>query len=302
MMVAASGGTPGTLLLGLGLVGCGGLGQSDSSGWTDPAADDDWSGLVEIPERRAEWTAEEVGQQIDAALASGVPDPGLVFESYEELLSHGDDDCPGSTFNGGFLVVGICSTSDGYQFSGSAGVTIEDTRVVAEDGSFSGAAMRMSSPADYLILRPDGTGLAAGGNLTQRVSSENGQVLWSTEVRGSFRDDGVDGWLGAGFSATLRWSGREDSGVVYSDVIGDLTLHGISLQLEDFHLSPETCSDGAELGTIMLRQHDATWYTLTLDGPCSRCGDVVWDDREELGEACVDLEPLIAAVASVPSW
>lgn len=273
-----------------------------SSSWVDPAADDDWSSLVETYEHQAEWSAEEVAAQIEAGLSAGLPQPAEVFDRFDELMTHTDDSCPGSTFNGGFLLVGICTTEEGYQFSGAAGLTGEDNRIYDEEGGWSGEATRMSSPFDYMIVRPDGTRLNAGGNVTQWVSADPGQERWSAEVSGTFKDDGATGWLADGYSGALRVSGQEDAGGISGEIDGYLTLQGVSLQLQGLWFSPETCPDGPTQGMIKLRQHDSTWYTLRLTGPCGGCGELVWDDTEPMGEVCADLSPLVTGLMDAAAW
>lgn len=271
--------------------------------WVDPTADDDWSDLVPTPSRGPALTADEVAERVALALADGLPLPQPVLADYRELLAHGDAACPGDTFAEGFQVIGGCTTAEGYTYQGAAGLQVDDRRTVAEDGSWTGEASVLTAPADYVITRPDGTRLQAGGTLSIRVARDAGGDRWSAAILGTWQDDGLPGWLGDGYSGALTVEGSEPpGGEPTQKVDGALTVHGASLQLAGVLVAPETCADGAQAGAVRLRQDDGTWYTLTLDAGCGGCGTLTWDDTEALGEACVDLSALPASLAEARQW
>ena len=91
--------------------------------WVDETADDHWELGVSTDAAGPLWTAQEVADQVDLGLSLGFPTPQVLLADYTELLSHGDETCPGSEFEGGFVMLGGCSTADGYRFSGAAGVS-----------------------------------------------------------------------------------------------------------------------------------------------------------------------------------
>jgi hypothetical protein len=282
---------------------CGGTADTaDADPWVDPSADDDWSGQVETLAHAPVWTAEQVADQIETALSTGLPLPQPIFDGLAELLTHGDAGCPGSYFEDGFLKVGICTSDEGYQFSGAAGVTTDDNRVTEDDGSWTGSATRRATPFDFLITRPDGTALAAGGSATQRLMAGPEGINWETELSGTFRDDRAQGWLGEGYSGGVRIYGTDIDSPVRGEVSGYLTILGVSLKMERVEVNADTCPDGVLGGTLALRQDDSTWYAMTLPDSCGGCAEVVWDDQVSLGEACPDLSAFVTSVAEAEAW
>jgi hypothetical protein len=278
------------------------LGCSDapppSSAWTDPSEDDDWASLVPSGEHAPRWTADEVAAQFDVALASGVPLPGPVFAAYEELRTHGDGACPGDQFEGGFLVIGTCTSEEGYTYSGSAGITETDARVFADDGTWTGSYFRMTSPADYFIVRPDGTRLRAGGNLRQEATRSADRTTWSNAIAGTMIDEGADGWLRDGFSGALEIRGEEAYGGRFGTFEGSLTVSGVSLEFVAVQVQPDSCPDGLHGGTVRLRQDDATWYDIAFETGCGACGTLTWNETDALGKVCLDVSPLHAALSA----
>lgn len=265
-------------------------------GWLDPSADDAWDELVEEVRHEPGWDAGEVGAQVDLALADGLPLPHPVLDRYRELLTHGDATCPGDTFTGGFLVVGSCTSADGYTYSGSAGLVEEDQREGDPEGEWTGYALVHSAPADYVVTRPDGSRLAVGGNLYVRAEREGSTELWVSRIAGTIVDDGADGWLAGGYSGSIELQSTEEDGATWVKLHGSLTVAGVSLELADLELDDAACPGGVARGGLAVRQPDATWYELEFPEGCGSCGPVTWDRSTELGEACVDPAPLWAAV------
>lgn len=235
----------------------------------------------------------------DAVLAAGFPLPQTVFADYRELLGHGDGSCPAPGGSEYFDVPQGCTTGDGFTFRGHAGVMVSDSRVYSRDGSWTGAFAQFSDPADYSITRPDGTGLQAGGILETLVMQEGGVTTWSAAMAGTFLDEGQPDWLGDTFSGGFDLAGSGTGDAAAQTVDGELSIGAVALGFEALELSPGTCPTGAIGGALSLRQSDATWFTLTLADGCGACGSLVWNGVDQLGEACVNLVPVLDTVAIV---
>jgi hypothetical protein len=262
--------------------------------WTDPTVDDDWSHLVPDADAAPRWTAAEVGAQVDRALALGLPGPEHPLATYLELLRHRDAGCPITTTPNGFEVFGICTAASGYSYSGVADLLIEDSRDEATPNA--GALFVITAPADYFIVRPDGTQFGAGGTLTLNNVRDSAGLHTRSTISGTWQDEGDTGWLGSGFSGSLGISRNfAPEGSVQLSVDGSLTIGGSSLAFDRLELSPGACADGFRAGAIAVRQPDSSWFTLTFAGGCTACGQVTWQDGSPQGQACVDPAPLLAA-------
>lgn len=280
----------GTLLVG---IGC----APPPPGWVDPTADDDWSALVPADEHAPAWDAAAFAERFDAAFAAGVPLPQPVLAAYRELLGHGDATCPGTTFEDGFLVMGSCTTAEGYTYSGAAGLQTEDLREGDPEGDWTGTATVTSAPADYVITRPDGTRLLVGGNLAVSVARSTDNQEWSARIAGTVQDEAAAGWLGDGYSGNLDVVGHLDPHGSWQWLHGSFTTLGVTLDLVQLEVRPEACADGFFRGTVRMRQTDATWYEMVLPEGCARCGPLTWEGDTALGEACLDPAPLFASMA-----
>lgn len=277
--------------------GCGGddpskaPGSEAATGWTDPAADDDWSDLIDPPPEGTAATAADVEAGIARALAHGAPSASVVFARYLDLLDQGDADCPGSAMAGGFEVHGVCTSAAGVTFSGVAGLVTMDERLDTTDGDWTGRYSVMTAPADFVITRADGTQLQAGGVL--RYEEQRGPSLqWTSQVAGTWADGDATGWLGEGFSGELHVQGEDRGG-------GERTLRfnggysaGVdTIGFDGVFLSDRDCPDGVFQGKLGLRLGDGQWAGLQFDR-CAACAEAVLDDGTALGEVCVDRDLL----------
>ncbi len=265
--------------------------------WTDPTADDDWTGLVPSTPIAPTWGIAEIEAQFDLAFEGGLPTPHEALATYLELLTHGDADCPGSEFNQGFAVFGLCTSAEGYSYSGAAGLLTTDERTYLDDGSWTGYYSTFSAPADYFIIRPDGTRLSAGGTFNLNDGNRGSGAEWRSSITGSWQDSGHDGWLKEGYSGTLFYDGSRDvEGNAVQNVRGTITVNGVSVAMESVRVDATQCRTGFVSGTFYLRQPDTSWFTLILPTGCSTCGTVTWEDGSTIGEACLDPRPFFSVI------
>ncbi len=253
--------------------------------WVDPAANDDWSGDVATSDHVAQWDAAGVAAQFATATASGFPAPSVVFRDYAELMTHTEASCPADPMGGGFMELGGCNTTTGYTYRGAVGETLQDQRVTASDGSWTGSYYLMFSPADFVIIRPDGMELDVGGNANQQINADNHGTNWGGCISGTFRDEAEGGWLAGGFSGDVCVTGTTGGSAT---VDGSVSIAEAAVVYSSVTFDPSSCPDGATGGTISVRQPDSTWYVITLLSTCGACGDAIWDGKDDIGQVCLD--------------
>ncbi len=268
--------------------------------WVDATADDRWpvdSGTPRLPA----WSAQGVADQVDLAVAKGIPTPQRVLSDYLDLLAHGDESCPGNYFEEGFVVLGGCDSADGYHFTGAAGVVREDQRSGEGEG-WTGQLRISSAPADYVITRPDQSRLIAGGTFFLEFRAQAERQEWAARIGGTFEDEAAEDWLGAAFSGMLNIDGTEDPGGIRQRISGSLSVGGVAIDMQDVELQPSLCPDGFVGGTFRVRQEDATWSQLSLPKACGACGEVQWEGGESLGSGCIDPKPWIDHISAIRAW
>ena len=271
--------------------------DSGAESWVDPAADDDWSHLIDEAEESAPLSVEDVEEELNAALALGIPHMGEVFSRYYALMELGDEACPGSAMVGGFEVFGSCTAESGVVFSGVSSLDETDGRVYDGDEWVSGEYFIRTSPADYIITRTDGTALEAGGFIQFRREAEDSIHRWSVGVEGSWRDTSATGWLGEGISSGLMIQATHfgDRDELLMDIDGSYTVGGTSVVFERVAIRALDCPDGIDQGTLAIRTSGGALASVAFSG-CSSCGSASLDDGTALGEVCVDPSPLFAVV------
>ncbi len=269
-----------------------------SDGWVDPAADDDWSHLIDEAESAAPMTAAEVEQALNAALALGIPHMGEIFSRYYDLMVLGDETCPGSALVGGFEVFGSCTAASGVVFSGVSSLEETDGRVYADDEWVAGEYSIRTSPADYVITRTDGTALEAGGFIQFQRTPDGDIHRWTVGIEGSWRDTAATGWLGEGISAGILMGGTARPGEAGKlDLDGSYSVGSAALTFDTVVIEARECPDGIERGSLSLRSGGGALVTVDFS-TCSECGVAALADGTALGEVCIDPGPLFEAVPS----
>lgn len=254
----------------------------------DLTADDAWGSLIAPEDASAPWDAATVEDIVARALRFGVPHPLDQLNAYLPLLAHGDASCPGAEFAEGFVQLSGCTTDDGYTFRGAAGVARADDRVTQSDGRRVGTWSMQFQPADFVVLRPDGSGLRAGGAPMLLVQTDARGRRWSSTVGGTWRDEADAGWLGAGYSGMLITQGL-DEGVARQVFEGPMGVGDAHLMFSQLRVEAD-CA-GAAGGTLSVRRADGAWASVSWTG-CAPCGAAVDDDGVAFGDACPDLSAL----------
>ncbi len=261
----------------------------------DSGAYEDWSHLVVDDPRAPQLSPEEVAAQIESVFSLGFPRPQDIVVNFLMLMTAADEDCPGeSAFNDGFQNLNGCTADSGHFFQGAAGLLVEDARVYASDGTWTGTFRLMSQPADYAIYRPDGTSMQGAGVFMLVMGDTEEGVFFRSSLSGYFSDEKSPTWLGRGFSGFLDVSADPNPALTRYTIDGYAEVDGVAIELESVMIDTEDGLTQPVSGAVSLRQSDATWYRLELEPDASGCGALSWENVEQLGSVCVDLSELEA--------
>ena len=262
----------------------------------DSGAYEDWSHLVVDDPHAAQLSPAEVAAQIESVFSLGFPRPQDIVVNFLVLMTAADEDCPGeSAFADGFQNLEGCTTENGHFFQGAAGLLVEDARVFASDGTWTGTFRLMSQPADYAIYRPDGTSMQGAGVFMLVMSDTEEGVFFRSSLSGYFSDEKSPTWLGRGFSGFLEVNADLSPALSRYTVDGYVEVDGVAIELESVLIDTEDGLTQPVSGTVSLRQSDATWYRLELAPDGSGCGALSWENVEQQDSLCVDLSELEAA-------
>lgn len=274
-----------TLLIAVGLLGCAAPECAGACGDpADPAPDgEDTAAMVYSSEPPVpEWTAEDVGEQIEALVALGAPNPVDLAQIFGDLMTRGDELCPGDTSQ--FEQIPGCETADGYVYSGTAFLTVGEWLFIDHDR----VPIIWFHGGDFEIRRPDGTRFSGGGDLD--YTTEKGDALVSTfTLAGSWQDEARIDWLGQTFSGVYSAEvvrTETDHAITLSGGIGvgDLDLNFVDMAWD----SSGPCA-GAATGALQVRGPRGYWYGWDLGHDCDACGAVTFHQDQDLGELCLDL-------------
>ncbi|MCB9760467.1 MAG: hypothetical protein H6739_11565 [Alphaproteobacteria bacterium] len=235
------------------------------------------------------YTAADVGERLTAALAPGLPEPFTPLTTYQQVFdAFASPGCPeGALYEVPGDYIG-CTAEGGAFYFGPilyAPSTNPDTPT------------EFSVIGDGYIIDPDGRWLYAGGELAYQPTSRGDARQWFYMVSGTWGYSPAGNWLGE------RWSGViHGDGEIWAEDGWVIQLHGsMSRDDEDLfidHLLMDAAACGVHAsGTLKLRDPGGGWYALTVDD-CQGCGEVVFEETEALGSACVDFaEPALALAA-----
>ncbi|HND34675.1 MAG TPA: hypothetical protein PLA94_31945 [Myxococcota bacterium] len=250
----------------------------------------------------AVWTAEEVGAAVKGALEGGLPNPVVIAGTFQELLSHGDDRCPGGDFRRGGLEVFNpegCLASSGYRYEGAAG----GSDVVCSDSPDDSdefvdrcaAALR----GDAHITDPEGHSFLVGGYVAYELAGDpvaGGEIsadLYGTWGYPAAPESWLAGELSMAMQVQARWTfDRIDQ----MQVTGGFSTTQATVDMRALSFDG-ACGD-APTGAVGIRGAEGYWYDLSFDPEsCDHCGEVTFDHRESLGRACADLRPAVTELA-----
>lgn len=227
-------------------------------------------------------SAEAVADAMGLAMGR-MPNPAEAFDLYQNLMTQGDEVCPGSEQ----VIVDTwlygCDASTGY---GYAGVT----EWLTGEYDVMGQALELQGVAgDFWIDTPDGDRLEAGGNA---VVLTNGSI-WIGDLTGSWRYSAGSPWLAHGFSGTVAV--QILPGLMVG-AEGAMNVQGTHVAMHELTL-PEICNGGAQ-GGLSLRDANGGWYRIEFE-ECTACGSLSFEGAA-MGEACVDFTPFLERIGDWP--
>jgi hypothetical protein len=191
-------------------------------------------------------------------------------------MSEGDEICPGSETQLTDAVLYGCEAESGVWFAGVAEyIYSEDT----ESGTYTEYLT-----GDFLMEEVDGTLFEAGGRIARyRYETESG-LEYEAQLFGSWILTPSQTWLDPLNSLFLSLA-LSAAGTLVAE--GAWGRGNDALYLE--HLTWDGLCEGHPVGLISVREPAGIWYTLALEDPCTGCGQMIWGDGVQLGEACVEL-------------
>lgn len=239
------------------------------------------------------WTADEVGQQLEALVTYGPPNPVEIAETYVRVMAEGDALCPGDLRDLGQILG--CTAENGYYYSGIA--WLEISQVTELEGHE--VLLDWYHGGDFEILRADGTRFAGGGDLDyaseplEEDDTDAGPIdglLTTFTVAGTWVDTGQRGWLGQGFSGVYTGEITLDGPDYAMSINGGVGLGELDLNFVNVGWSTAGACHGATTGRIQIRDARGFWYDWDLGDDCDGCGPVVFHQDQDLGELCLDLD------------
>ena len=262
----------------------------DPGGRPTPVVDDETitahdTGGPSLPDIDSDWvepslTPSQVAEQLTQALTD-LPDPEEAIATYLALMTQGDDTCPGSEHIITDTWLYGCDATTGYSYAGVSD-WLEGT---FEQG---GQVLELNGVAgDFRIDHPDGHRLDVGGHAVA-LSNPN---MWIGELVGSWQFGQGSPWLVHGYSGHLVVEVIADT---MSRVRGAINVNGTHLAARDLVLVAG-CGYGP-VGGLSLRDANGGWYRMDFT-ECNNCATVQFEGTD-IGEACVDFEPLVATLGA----
>lgn len=266
------------------LVGCAPTGKDDKSpGDSSAGSDVYFDADPPVPQ----WTAEQVGEQIEAFTASATPDPCTIANAFLGLMAQADDICPGqgpTNYQNPDGVLG-CTATSGVHYQGVAWYYASETAddVLPLDWVHGG---------DFVIVDAAGASMSGGGEITYEADIEDDSLEFAYELYGSWVYEAATGWLGEGVSGVITASGSIAENASVLTLNGGVGVGGRRLDFLDFTATEATECPWEPSGRLGVRDEDGYWYDWTFELDCDPCADVVFTSTGELvGELCTDLAP-----------
>lgn len=266
------------------------------SGDSAAAGFDDTAVMVYSPdEAEPEWTAEQIGEQIQNFVDLGIPNGLDVGLAFFELMSLGDGTCPEGDDPGTLITMPEgCDTVDGYHYAGIGWFNAIQGSIGEQDDMITS----WSHGGDFEILRPDGSAFAGGGGMSFLSEPlDDGSYTFFGDVHGSWLDETRTDWLGLSYSSVIEYDGgsggTEDS--YWLNIVGGVGVGDQKLHFNDVSWDTEGTCAGVMTGAIHVRDSRGYWYVWDVGDDCDTCGTVTFHTSVDLGELCMDLTDYGAA-------
>jgi hypothetical protein len=259
---------------------------------------------VEIPSSSPEWTADDFQSAMEEALQDGFPVLDEGREVYLDFFEQGDEDCPGEEY---YIAIGNlmgCTAESGYFFSGTSTYIVEDIEDIediedVEDGVEGESLWKVHG--DFLLRDEQDRALEVGGHIKEsRVPSADGEsIAIKTDYEGSWLWEGDDRWLAQTLSGKLSATLQQNSEQTRLGLDGAISFYETYWFFEDLVLESSQDCGWSAVGAVSLRDPGGGWSRLELVESCEPCGVAIFEDTEELGEACL---PVDLFMSSIDGW
>ena len=256
------------------------------------------------------WTAADVEAQWERLIEVGLPSPYGIRDEYLAYHALGDETCPGvdtENLTSPTVTLDGCYSEDGILYAGEFVWMEEEGEYLDEHGDWFFANFG-TQVADFIIESPDGTRMSGGGRLSvRRAWKDDGKIVGSSTVTGTWSYTGSEHpWFADGISSYLEIRVEGDInkndhrlkklGFVGSKYLlsGTYGIPGVSVHFQGLSMGGG-CDRWPNQGVAAVRSDDGTWYHIDFSehGACDACGEVIWDGREPVGQACPDFLGLL---------
>ena len=222
-------------------------------------------------------SGDQIVAAIEAAFATGIPEPLLPRDSYLSFFEHADGACPtgvGTSLPGDFEG---CSTEDGTFFFGHS----------EYDQGVEGYEAGFYLLGDFYMLDVDGNRFDGGGEILVQVWHEDATLRWTSMVLGTWSYPPAGDWMAEGDSTAMWQLGKVNGNNRAVALEGSWQAPGANLSFKTFLFDEGVCH-GAPTGELTLREDTGYRYVLTFASPCDGCASVVYADDTDMGSVCID--------------
>ena len=241
------------------------------------------------------YTAVELGEILASLAEFGLPSARVLRDSYQSLMSYGDESCPGSDTEIEGDLEG-CTTGQGWYYAGLL-------TYVTEEYADMGEASRnfWTDTCDFQIVSPEGIAMIGGGDIEGRWTQIGDNRLQATsQVNGTWiYPPSPYPWFSEGMSTDVIFRLDRENDEDSVALNGTFGSAGVDLFFDEVRFAGDpACNDQVSAGSAWIRQSDGTWYEMRWSDDCDGCFSVKWDFREHIGSACVDLSILKTSVVA----
>lgn len=296
----------------LGLVGCTvskgvmpleGGGTSEDTGWTTSIDQ------IEVPPPTL--LPEEVAEEISSFLAIGLPQAAQQKESLFELLSEGDDQCPGLGDNESWQMNGSalpgCTAGSGYWYHGPAGYT-DHTATAPGDGIGNIGSRQIYIVAEGEIQDTGSHSMGFGGQMDAVWAiGLDDSVEFNTHFAGTWIWELGEAWQAAGASGRFDITGAKSAPTEEGlsehslGIDGAVALGTQAMFFDQVSFDP-SCGPYPS-GALEVRDPSGYWWRIDLPETCdTACGPLTFGADLVLDEACIDTDSLLADLMAVAQW